>query len=257
MRPYEGQKFSSLEEGISFYEKYAQECCFDCRRFGNRSSGGVIIFQYIVCNRQGFHTVDSLDVDVSVSEDGNVSDDDEVSSKKRRRRGTKRCGCGARISFKFFSDFGDKYYLVHQFVEEHNHTMVDKDHKRFMKGNRSLNDVHHKFVEDCTKANIGPTSTFNLLKEFFGGYDVVGCTLTDVRNCSRDIKEKLKEVDVQMILNQMQEKKRICEGFFYKYQLSSEDNKLVSLFWSDAESRKHYHMFGDVVAFDTTYSTNR
>ena len=146
---------------------------------------------------------------------------------------------------------------MHQFVEEYNHTMVDKDHKRFMKGNRSLNDVHHKFVEDCTKANIGPTSTFNLLKEFFGGYDVVGCTLTDVRNCSRDIKEKLKEVDVQMILNHMQEKKRICEGFFYKYQLSYEDNKLVSLFWSDAESRKHYHMFGDVVAFDTTYSTNR
>ncbi|XP_047949102.1 protein FAR1-RELATED SEQUENCE 5-like [Salvia hispanica] len=135
--------------------------------------------------------------------------------------------------------------------------MVDKDHKRFMKGNRSINDVHQKFVEDCTKANIGPTSTFNLLKEFFGGYDVVGCTLNDVRNCSRDIKEKLKEVDVQMILNQMQEKKRICEGFFYKYQLSPDDNKLVSLFWSDAESRKHYHMFGDVVAFDTTYSTNR
>ncbi|XP_047979269.1 protein FAR1-RELATED SEQUENCE 5-like [Salvia hispanica] len=257
LRPYEGKKFSSLEEGISFYEKYAQESCFDCRRFGNRSSGGVIIFQYVVCNRQGFHTVDSLDVDVSVSEDGNVSDDDEVSSKKRRRRGTKRCGCGARISFKFFSDFGDKYYLVHQFVEKHNHAMVDKDHKRFMKGNRSLNDVHYKFVEDCTKANIGPTSTFNLLKEFFGGYDVVGCTLNDVRNCSRDIKEKLKEVDVQMILNQMQEKKRICEGFFYKYQLSPEDNKLVSLFWSDAESRKHYHMFGDVVAFDTTYSINR
>ncbi|XP_042041356.1 protein FAR1-RELATED SEQUENCE 5-like [Salvia splendens] len=257
LRPYEGQKFSSLEEGICFYEKYAQEACFDFRRFGNRSSGGVITFQYVVCNRQGFHTVDPLDVDVIISDDVNVSDDDEVTSKKKRRRGTKRCGCGARISFKFYSDCGVKYYLVHQFIEEHNHAMVDKDHKRFMKGNRSMNDVHHKFVEDCTKANIGPTSTFNLLKEFFGGYDVVGCTLNDVRNCSRDIKEKLKEVDVQMILNQMQEKKRICEGFFYKYQLSPDDNKLVSLFWSDAESRKHYHMFGDVVAFDTTYSTNR
>ncbi|XP_042059418.1 protein FAR1-RELATED SEQUENCE 5-like [Salvia splendens] len=227
LRPYEGQKISSLEEGIFFYEKYAQEACFDFRRFGNRSSGGVITFQYIVGNRQGFHTVDPLDVDVIISDDVNVSDDDEETSKKKHRRGTKRCGCGAMISFKFFSNCGVKYYLVHQFIEEHNHAMVDKDHKRFMKGNRSMNDVHHKFVEDCTKANIGPTSIFNLLKEFFGGYDVVGCTLNDVRNCSRDIKEKLKEVD------------------------------LVSLFWSDAESRKHYHMFGDVVAFDTTYSTNR
>ncbi|KAG6394203.1 hypothetical protein SASPL_144784 [Salvia splendens] len=77
LRPYEGQKFSSLEEGISFYEKYAQEACFDFRRFGNRSSGGVITFQYVVCNRQGFHTVDPLDVDVIISDDVNVSDDDE------------------------------------------------------------------------------------------------------------------------------------------------------------------------------------
>ncbi|XP_042035291.1 protein FAR1-RELATED SEQUENCE 5-like [Salvia splendens] len=256
LRPYEGKKFSSLEEGIYFYEKYAQGACFDCRRFGNRSSGGVFVFQYVVCNRQGFHTVDPLGVDISISEEGNASDDDEVTSKKKRRRGTKRCGCGARIDFKFYSNCGVKYYLVYQFIKEHNHDMVDRDHKRFMKGNRSMNDVHHKFVEDCTKANIGPTSTFNLLKEFFGSYDVVGFTLNDVRNCSRDIKEKLKEVDVQMILNQMQETKRICEGFFYKYQLSPDDNKLVSLFWYDAESRKHYHMFGDVVTFDTTYSTN-
>ena len=51
LRPYEGKKISFLEEGISFYEKYTQEACFDCRRFGNRSSGGVVIFQYVVCNR--------------------------------------------------------------------------------------------------------------------------------------------------------------------------------------------------------------
>ncbi|KAG6421576.1 hypothetical protein SASPL_118133 [Salvia splendens] len=39
----------------------------------------LIPFQYVVCNRQGFHTVDPLDVDVSISEDVNVSDDDEKS----------------------------------------------------------------------------------------------------------------------------------------------------------------------------------
>ncbi|KAG6396961.1 hypothetical protein SASPL_143121 [Salvia splendens] len=39
----------------------------------------LLLFQYVVCNRQGFHTVDPLDVDVSISEDVNVSDDDEKS----------------------------------------------------------------------------------------------------------------------------------------------------------------------------------
>ena len=135
----------------------------------------------------------------------NVLDDDDVTSKKKRIRGTKRCGCGARISFKFYNDCGVKYYLVRQFIEGHNHAMVNKNHKQFMKENRSMNDVHDKFVEDCTKANIGPTSTFNLIKELCGGYKVVGGTLNDVRNCSHNIKEKLKQLDVQIILNQIQE----------------------------------------------------
>ena len=36
-------------------------------------------------------------------------------SKKKRRRGTKMCGCRARISFKYYSNCGVKYYVVHQF----------------------------------------------------------------------------------------------------------------------------------------------
>ncbi|XP_047951675.1 protein FAR1-RELATED SEQUENCE 5-like isoform X2 [Salvia hispanica] len=108
--------------------------------------------------------------------------------------------------------------------------MVEPKYKQFMKVNRNLDFVHLKFAEDYVKANIGPTMTFNLLKEVMGGYDAVGCT--------------------------MRTKKELCDGFYYAYELDADD-KLTRLFWSDAVSRRNYHMFGDVVSFDTTYSTNR
>ena len=54
--------------------------------------------------------------------------------------------------------------------------------------NRKLDDVHQKFILDCSKANICLTLTFNVLKEILGGFDLVGCTVGEIRNASRDIK---------------------------------------------------------------------
>jgi hypothetical protein len=36
-----------------------------------------------------------------------------------------------------------------------------------------------------------------------------------------------------------------------------EKGKLVYIFWADATSRKNYRHFGDLVSFDSTYSTNQ
>ena len=237
LKPYVGQVFETLDEGISFYEAYANDCRFDTRRFGHKYANGIKTWQTIVCSRQG----EKWDVD------------EEGSSTKRRRRSS-RCHCNAKLTLKYITDSGSARYAVSNFVDQHNHDMVDTKHVRYMKSNRNLGDIHYKFLQDCTKANIGPTKTFNLLKEFLGGYDAVGCTVTDLRK--RDILQEMNGADVQMILNQMEEKKNTSDGFHYKFQQSS-DGKLLSLFWCDAVSRKNYKMFGDIVSFDTTYSTNR
>ena len=197
----------------------------------------------MVCSREGvkqLRDIDSLNAK-------------ECASSSKRRRVSKRCECEAKISFKFVSDFGVIRYVVQHFVEEHSHSMVEPKYKQL---NRNLDFVYLKFAEDCVKANIGPTMTFNLLKEVMGGYDAVGCTVTDIRNISRDMKSSMEGYDVEIILTQMRTKKELCDGFYYAYE-PDVDDKLTRLFWSDAVSRRNYHMFGDVVSFDTTYSTNR
>lgn len=77
--------------------------------------------------------------------------------------------------------------------------MVEKQHKRSMKGNRKLSHAHLKFVEDYTKVYIGLTPTFNFIDKVFHGYEYYG--MHRVTNCSRDIKEKMEVADVQLILN--------------------------------------------------------
>ncbi|KAG6401152.1 hypothetical protein SASPL_137997 [Salvia splendens] len=53
LKPYVGQEFETLDEGISFYEAYANDCRFDTHRFGHKFYDGVKTWQTIVCSRQG------------------------------------------------------------------------------------------------------------------------------------------------------------------------------------------------------------
>ncbi|XP_042016182.1 protein FAR1-RELATED SEQUENCE 5-like [Salvia splendens] len=140
-------------------------------------------------------------------------------------------------------------YVVNQFDEIHNHDMVELRHKRFMRLNRNIDLLHQKFILDCASANIGPTLTFKLL-------DYVGCTVVEVRNYRRDLRAYTSGADAQMVLNEMSRKKENCPTFTYDFEVNSKD-MLTRLFWCDPIAKKNFHLYGDIVSFDTTYSTNR
>ncbi|XP_047978373.1 protein FAR1-RELATED SEQUENCE 5-like [Salvia hispanica] len=116
-------------------------------------------------------------------------------------------------------------YIIEEFNEVHNHYMVETQHQRFMTINRKLDDL-------------------------------VGFNVGDIRNASRDIKAYAHGIDVQMVLDDMAKKKEMSEAFTYEYEVNS-SNQLVALFWCDGLMKRNYHMFGDIVALDTTYNTNR
>ncbi|XP_042023945.1 protein FAR1-RELATED SEQUENCE 5-like [Salvia splendens] len=111
------------------------------------------------------------------------------------------------------------------------------------------------FILDCSKANIGPILTFKVLKETLGVFDLISCTVGDIRNVSQDIKAYAHGFDVQMVLDDKAKKKEMSESYTYYYEVN-EKNQLVTLFWCDGLMKRNYHMFGDIVAFDSTYNTN-
>ncbi|XP_042065219.1 protein FAR1-RELATED SEQUENCE 5-like [Salvia splendens] len=245
LKPVVGQKFQSLEFAFAFYDVYARAVGFDTRKQGMRKVDDVTTWYYVVCNMEWKKK---------------SNDDDQLNARSgfsmKRMRLSKRCGCKASVSFKFFSEGGLPGYIIQEFSEAHNHHMVESKHQQFMSINRKLDDVHQKFILDRSKANIGPTLTFKVLKEILGGFDLVGCTVGDISNASRDIKAYAHGFDVQMVLDDMAKKKEMSEAFTYHYEVNA-SNQLVALFWCDGLMKRNYHMFGDIVAFDSTYNTNR
>ncbi|XP_047941962.1 protein FAR1-RELATED SEQUENCE 5-like [Salvia hispanica] len=246
LKPVVGQKFQSLDFAFAFYDVYARTVGFDTRKQGMRKAAdGVTTWYSVVCNRKG---------------NKRSNEEDDVNARSgftiKRRRLSKRCGCKASISFKFFSEAGILGYIIQEFKEVHNHYIMESEHQQFMTLNRKLEDVHHKFILDCSKANIGPTLTFKVLKEILGGFERVRCNVGDIRNTSQDIKAYANGCDVQMVLDDMAKKKELSDAFTYHYEVN-DANQLVSLFWCDGLMKRNYHMFGDIVAFDSTYSTNR
>ena len=48
----------------------------------------------------------------------------------------------------------------------------------------------------------------------------------------------------------------MSNAFYYDYDVD-EDDSLCRLFWVDAECKKNYKLFGDMLSFDTTYGINK
>ncbi|XP_042034550.1 protein FAR1-RELATED SEQUENCE 5-like [Salvia splendens] len=232
LKPFVGRSFPILDNAIEFYENYGRSVGFDTRKNSSKKVDSITIWFYMVCNREG---------------EQKFSD-----QQPKRRRKSKKCGCNACVAFKFDSDRG---YVIQHLNEEHNHPMVDIQHQKFMRLNRQIEPVHQKFISYCAGANIGPSLTFKLLTELMGGYESVGCTVLDIRNYTRDIIRYAERYDAQMIIDEMK-KKENCDAFMYEYEVDSR-SRLMHLFWCDPIAKMNFMQFGDIVSFDTTYSTNR
>lgn len=242
LKPLKGRYFVILEVGIQFYKEYARAVGFDVRMSSMKKLGETITWRYVVCTRE-VEKYSTLE----------VGNDDDYGNVKRRRHISMRCGCPTKVVFKLNGLLG---YIVHLFREKHNHPLVDDQYKNFMKLNSNLDHMHQKFILDCARVNIGTTHSYKLLTELLGGQDGVGYSILDVRNFTCDMKAFIQDSDAQMMLNELARKKEKCSAFTYDYEVDCDD-KLIRVFWCDPIAKRNYHMFGDVVTFDTTYSTNK
>ncbi|XP_031120837.1 protein FAR1-RELATED SEQUENCE 5-like [Ipomoea triloba] len=140
----------------------------------------------------------------------------------KRRLTSNRVGCIAKIIFRL----NGEVYEVVSFEERHTHDLCGDSYKPFMKVNRKLDIGHQHFIANCAKANIWPSKTFNL-----GG-------------------------DSQMVLSNYIEKKSDCDDFYFEYEVNEKD-QLSRVFWADGVARKQFSVFGEAMAFDATYQTNK
>lgn len=108
----------------------------------------------------------------------------------------------------------------------------------------------------CHTASIGTSAAYRLFRVGDGGFEKVGCTKRDFQNYHRYLKCAINTSDAQMFIDNLAKRKEANPAFFFDYMLD-EQGRLVHIFWADTTSRKNYAHFGDVISFDSTYTTNQ
>ncbi|XP_056692522.1 protein FAR1-RELATED SEQUENCE 5-like [Spinacia oleracea] len=269
LRPTVGMIFESVNVGIEFYKAYAVASGFGIRKSTTtktKKKGVVdqVAFKYCVCNKAGFKEKriqkakgiskgkEGEAMEISKGKEGETMEDQSKVIRTRKRLVT-RVGCKARMILKYRKEGG---YIVQTFYEGHAHPLYTPGCKKFQKEGRKLNILHKKMIIDNSKLNIGPVTTFRLMKEYFGGYGNVGASKEDFKNFQRDLKTYIKGSDAQMFIDNFKMKKLLWSAFFYDFEVD-EDDCLSRALWADPICRRNYALFGDMVSFDTTYSTNR
>ncbi|XP_076948867.1 protein FAR1-RELATED SEQUENCE 5-like [Bidens hawaiensis] len=95
---------------------------------------------------------------------------------KRRKRPTIQCGCRAQIFLK--SDDGLRFE-INDFVEGHNHELVDAKDMHFVRSNRKLTHVQQDIIYELSTLNLRPVKAFNIMRTKYGGFEEVGATKDD------------------------------------------------------------------------------
>ena len=125
-----------------------------------------------------------------------------------------------------------------------------------IRSNRQVSERVKTTLYDCRRASIGKALAYRFLHVDACGFEHVGCTKKDLQNHYGVLKNKIKNCDAQMLVDQFGRLKALNPAFFYEYEVD-DVGTLVRLFWADASSRKIYGHFNDVVSFDSTYNTNQ
>ncbi|KAL2938997.1 Protein FAR1-RELATED SEQUENCE 5 [Bienertia sinuspersici] len=230
-------KFDTLQQGISFYENYARLSSFETHLSSTkkRKSDGKILIKYCVCSKEGFREALKLHAEC------------------KKKRPIARMGCKARLTLKLIND--QKSYVLFSFHEGHTHALSTPNSAHHTKQSRNLTLAQKNYIMDNSRANIGATISYRLMKEHVGGYQNMAASVMDFKNFQRDIRKHIKGKDTKMLIENFKRKQHMYSFFLFKYEVDDKQH-LTRVFWADVIGRKSYASFGDVVSFDTTFSMN-
>ncbi|GJT20601.1 FAR1-related sequence 5-like protein [Tanacetum coccineum] len=251
-KPKKGFFFDNYNDAFEMYQLYSEKARFNIRKAGFKRKNGQITHSYIECNRarkpRRAKKVNTLNQD-----DG---EDGEVPGTKKRKRMTKSqaINCPAKLCLKKI--IGTESYMVLDFVENHNHPLMNLNNMDLSKARRQLHFDDYIFIHRASLSNLGPTRAHRLKVALVGGYDKVRGTSTDYCNFKRCVNSFIGDRDAQMLVDKMCKRKNHVPEFCFEYH-TLPSKELVRLFWADETMKCNYVAFGDVVSFDATFRTNK
>jgi hypothetical protein len=140
---------------------------------------------------------------------------------------------------------------------EHNHPLCPSPSAtRFFLSCEHMSTEEMSFLRAMQQSSIHPKKAVKIFKRMRGTLGNLPFKKKDVNTSEGADQQKRPNSDVEAAVKHLKEleRKNPCISF----TMQTDEDKIVrSLLWTDVRSRIDYEIFGDVLSFDTTYSTNR
>nr|GEW60380.1 FAR1 DNA binding domain, zinc finger, SWIM-type, MULE transposase domain, FHY3/FAR1 family [Tanacetum cinerariifolium] len=107
---------------------------------------------------------------------------------------------------------------------------------------RNIGYTKQHLLYQVSNTNFGPAIGFRLMKQIYGGFDMVGVTVNECKNRKKKISVFIGDRDAQMAVEKLISQKLHYPGFYANYY-KGDDDRLVGLFWADEEAIKNYAKF--------------
>ncbi|KAL6330401.1 hypothetical protein AAG906_040331 [Vitis piasezkii] len=245
--PYVGQIFKSDDEAFEYYSNFARKNGFSIRKARSTESQNLGIYRRdFVCYRSGFN---------QPRKKANVE--------HPRDRKSVRCGCDAKLYLTKEIVDGVTQWYVSQFSNVHNHELLEDDQVRLLPAYRKIQEADQERILLLSKAGFPVNRIVRVLETEKGVQPgQLPFIEKDVRNFVRTCKKTVQENDALLTekrendtLELLETCKALSErdpDFVFDFTMDPND-KVENIAWSYGSSVHAYSVFGDVVAFDTTY----
>ncbi|XP_074336367.1 protein FAR1-RELATED SEQUENCE 5-like [Apium graveolens] len=180
----------------------------------------------------------------------------ESSQNKRRKEVLPKSECKVRMYVNYQKK--KRHWEVTSLELVHNHGLVSPSKMNLVQRERHVNTATRSLIKTLYGSGVRNCQVMNVIGNIHGGNDKVGFNVQHVRNVLRDERKKRFEIsdapaglDLLHTLNEESGSK-----YFVRTEVD-EENRLKCLVWIDPRCIMAYQNFGDVMAFHTTYRTNR
>lgn len=176
-----------------------------------------------------------------------------VESRRREEKNETRCGCHARFRVHVDSQTNRWYITIFSF--DNNHNMLEEKYCALLPAHRKMAATDIMQIENFKKVRIRASHMYGALANIAGSYDKVGFLKKDFHN-QLGRQNRSQTSDASGALKSLRDLRKNDPMMFVTHTID-DDGRLEHMFWCDGESRLHYKVFGDVLAFNaTTKRTN-
>ncbi|GKC51439.1 FAR1-related sequence 5-like protein [Tanacetum coccineum] len=167
-KPTEGDVFDNFDEAYNMYLEYSQKARFSIRKSTTKRKNGNITHKYILCSKAG-KPRKTIVKDTLVQDNQKEVDQNEGAKTNRKNRYSSFTVTDCKAAVRFKAIHGTKCYKLYDFVENHNHPLVDENNLDNLKARRKLDFSDKVFIHRASLSNIGPTKAHRLRVAFMGG----------------------------------------------------------------------------------------